>query len=101
MKNENYIKFYKGEKKNPFTDHADDKPELWDIERAFVIADRNSVITMNEAMALYKGAKLAWFMKDDGIPVEYKAYLYMRIGKYRDGDYADKFKAYYKKYYAN
>lgn len=101
MKKQDFIKFYKGEKKNPFENGADRKEFLWDIERAFVVADRENALIIREAMALYNGDKLAGFRKDDGIPAEYKAYLYMRMGKTQMGEYSEAFKKLYDAYYAN
>ena len=94
------IKYYNGEKENPFVVGEDgDKPFLWDFERAFIIADKDDDFAMKEAMAIYNGAGLKDFQKDDRIPMEYKAYFYMRMGKFQMGPYADAFKEKYLEYY--
>ncbi len=90
-----YIKFFNGEKENPFEGKDQNKMMLWDYERGYTFT-KSEQFLIDEYHCYVKN-----FQEKDGIPEGFKALLFNRFMKdaYSISDSIPAFKKFYKKYY--
>lgn len=107
-KNYKFIKYYKGESKNPFSGKDQNKAMLWFCERAWKIdMDQATEASMESgflgSMLLdYISVGLVNFNDSDKIPLLFKAYLFNRFTKGSMASISDNaapFREFYNRYY--
>ncbi len=78
---EPYFRLYKGEETNPYDEITNmDFKRFWNLEKQWALFKDNEKY-IAEALDLYSKEGLDDFCEDDGVPIEFKAYLMCRMVK--------------------
>ena len=76
---EPYFRIYKGEETNPYDEFSDMlSKRFWNLEMQWALFKDNEKY-IDEALTLYSQEGLDDFCGDDGVPMEFKAYLMCRM----------------------